>query len=38
MVDVLHSLLTNESAREVATVESKLVEETSAGAPWLNEA
>lgn len=38
MVDILHSLLTNTSARDAATVESKLVDQTSAGAPWFNEA
>jgi len=36
MVDILHSLLTNESARDASKVELQLVEQSSAGAPWLN--
>lgn len=38
MIDVLHSILTNADARDANAVESQLVDTTSAGTPWANEA
>lgn len=38
MIDILHSILTDASTRDVAAVETQLAEQSAAGVPWLDEA
>ncbi len=38
MIDALYSLLTNIDARTQQAVEAQLIEQTSAGVPWFDEA
>lgn len=37
MQKIIHDILTNEDARQPATVETAIVEQTSAGVPWWDE-
>lgn len=36
MVETLHEILTNESARDAKLIQAKLEDNTSAGTPWFN--
>ena len=38
MIDTLYTILTDETSRDAAVVEAQLVEQTSAGVPWFDEA
>jgi hypothetical protein len=38
MIDVLHTILTDASTRDASAVESQLIDATSAGGPWGDEA
>lgn len=38
MIDTLHAILTDESVRDADAVLAQLVEQSSAGTPWFDEA